>query len=143
MTEEKQYATFLVDGQLFGVEVGQVLEVIRYQEMIPVPLAPPTVKGLINLRGRITTAFDLRRRLNLPERQVHQQPINIVVRTGDEPVSLLVDKIGDVLTVEATCFEPPPDNLMGVAREFIQGVFKLEKRLLLILDMEKTLGVAG
>ena len=142
MTEEKQYATFLVDGQLFGVEVGQVLEVIRYQEMIPVPLAPPTVKGLINLRGRITTAFDLRRRLNLREREVHQYPMNIVVRIGDEPVSLLVDKIGDVLKVEATCFEPPPDNLQGVAREFIQGVFKLEKRLLLILDMEKTLSVA-
>ncbi len=141
--KERQYATFFLDGQLFGVEVSQVLEVIRCQELTAVPLAPPMVKGLINLRGRITTAFDLRQRLNLQERQVHLQPMNMVVRTGDEAVSLLVDKIGDVLKVDERSFESPPDNLQGVARDFIQGVFKLESRLLLVLDMDKTLRIAG
>ncbi|MDH3442804.1 MAG: chemotaxis protein CheW [Deltaproteobacteria bacterium] len=143
MSSERHFATFFLDGHLFGVEVSEVLEVIHSQEVTPVPLAPPMVKGLINLRGRITTAFDLRRRLDLQEPEIHQQPMNMVIKTGDEAVSLLVDKIGDVLKVEETAFAPPPENLQGVTREFIQGVYKLDNRLLLILNLDRTLSIAG
>ena len=138
MAVVKQFSTFYLDRLLFGVEVGKVQEVIRYQEMTRVPLAPPVVTGLINLRGQIVTALDLRRRLDLTERASDRLPMNVVVRNGDEAVSLLVDEIGDVLEVEDETFEAPPETLQGVARELIRGAYKLKERLLLILDTEKT-----
>ncbi|HEY9073267.1 MAG TPA: chemotaxis protein CheW, partial [Desulfobaccales bacterium] len=95
MAGKKQFSTFVVDHLLFGVEVEKVQEVIRYQEMTRVPLAPPVVKGLINLRGQIVTAIDLRRRLGLRERATADLPMNVVIRHDDGAVSLLVDEIGD------------------------------------------------
>src|ERR1700760_1091136 len=88
-----QYATFFVDQMFFGVEVLKVQEVLRYQEMTCVPLAPKIVQGLINLRGQIVTAIDMRRRLALPPRANEAQPINVVVRSTEGAVSLLVDEI--------------------------------------------------
>jgi purine-binding chemotaxis protein CheW len=137
----KQFATFYLDRLLFGVEVETVQEVIRYQEMTRVPLAPAVVAGLINLRGQIVTALDLRRRLELAERAEGRLPMNVVVRAGDEAVSLLVDEIGDVLEVEDESFEPPPETLKGVARELIRGAYKLKDRLLLVLDTEKAVSI--
>ena len=89
----------------------KVQEVIRYQEMTRVPLAPPVVKGLINLRGQIVTAVDLRRRLGLRERAATDLPMNVVIRTSDGAVSLLVDEIGDVVEVDDTTFERPPETV--------------------------------
>lgn len=143
MAEEKQYCTFYVAGQYFGLEVLKVQEVIRYQEMTRVPLAPPVVRGLINLRGQIVTAIDLRRRLELNERPADQTPLNVVVHTDDGAVSLLVDEIGDVLEVSEKQFEPPPETLQGPARQLIRGAYKLPERLLLILDAERTVSVGG
>jgi purine-binding chemotaxis protein CheW len=125
----------------FGVEVLKVQEVIRYQEMTRVPLAPRMIEGLINLRGQIVTAIDLRRRLELPPRAEGRLPMNVVVRTDDGAVSLLVDEIGDVVEIQDDTYERPPETLNGVARELIQGVYKLKERLLLILDTEKTVAV--
>jgi purine-binding chemotaxis protein CheW len=133
----QQFCTFLLDGCLFGVPVPQVQEVIRFQPMTPVPLAPPAVEGLINLRGQIVLAIDLRRRLALPERSEGTLPINVVVRTPDGAVSLLVDEIGDVIEVQASTFEAPPETLRGAARSLILGVHKLERKLLHLLDTEK------
>src|SRR5215831_10117970 len=133
MTEEHQYCTFYVDGHYFGLDVLQVQEVIRYQEMTRVPLAPSVVRGLINLRGQIVTAIDLRRRLELADRPADRLPVNVVVQTDDGAVSLLVDEIGDVLEVPENMFERPPDTLKGTARELIRGAYKLEDELLLIL----------
>lgn len=142
MADVKQFCTFYLDKLLFGVEVGKVQEVIRYQEMTRVPLASPVVRGLINLRGQIVTALDLRRRLELPDRAADKLPMNVVVRSGEEAVSLLVDEIGDVLEVEESSFAPPPETLQGEARKLIRGTYKLKDRLLLTLDTEKavTLG---
>ena len=138
MASRKQFSTFFVDGLFFGVEVGKVQEVIRFQEMTQVPLAPAAVGGLINLRGHIVTAVDLRRRLSLRERNPGELPMNVVVRSDDGAVSLLVDEIGDVLEVEDTQFEALPDTLRGHARELILGVYKLQDRLLHVLDTHKT-----
>src|SRR5882724_13660606 len=137
MSNPQQFCTFYVDRQFFGVPVQQVQEVIRYQEMTRVPLVPPVIRGLINLRGQIVVAIDLRRRLNAPERPEDQLPMNVVVRTADGAVSLLVDEIGDVLEVQENTFERPPETLQNVARELVLGVHKLPKHLLLILDTEK------
>jgi purine-binding chemotaxis protein CheW len=137
MAESVQLSTFFLDGLFFGVEVMRVQEVIRFQEMTRVPLAPHVVSGLINLRGQIVVAIDLRRRLELAERSAEALPSNVVVRTGDGVVSLLVDAIGDVVEVDAGSFERPPDTLAGVARELVRGAYKLPDRLLLVLDTER------
>ncbi len=143
MAEVKQFATFYLDKLLFGVEVEKVQEVIRYQEMTRVPLAHAVVRGLINLRGQIVTALDLRRRLEFKDRDSDKLPMNVVVRSGEEAVSLLVDEISDVLEVEDRTFEAPPETLQGVARELIRGAYKLKDRLLLVLDTEKTVMLNG
>lgn len=137
-----QFCTFLLDGYLFGVPVAQVQEVIRFQEMNRVPLAPSVVEGMINLRGQIVVAIDLRRRLELSERSTDQLPINVVVRTQDGAVSLLVDEIGEVIEVEQSSFEVPSETLRGAVRSMIPGVHKLEGKLLHVLDIEKTCHVA-
>ncbi len=141
MAGRKQFSTFLVEKLLFGVEVEKVQEVIRYQEMTCVPLAPPVVKGLINLRGQIVTAVDLRCRLGLRERAATRLPMNVVIRHEDAAVSLLVDEIGDVLEVEEESFELPPGTFSGEVRELIRGVYKLKRSLLIALNMERVLGV--
>ena len=137
LTDTRQYSTFSVDGLFFGVEVSRVQEVIRYQEMTPVPIAPPAVGGLINLRGQIVTAIDLRQRLGLGTRPDGRLPMNVVLRTDDGAVSLLVDEIGDVLDVTDETFEAPPETLHGAARELILGAHKLAGRLLLVLDTDR------
>jgi len=109
--------------------------------MTRVPLAPEVVEGLINLRGQIVTAIDMRRRLRLRPRPEGLMPMSMVVRAADGAVSLLVDEIGDVLEVEAESFERPPDNLDAASRELIRGVYKLKDRLLLVLDTERTVDV--
>ncbi len=134
-----QFCTFYLDGLLFGVELKGVQEVIRSLDVTRVPLAPDVVSGLINLRGQIVTAVDLRRRLELPPRPAGVPVMNVVVRSEDGAVSLLVDEIGDVLEVEDTSFEPPPKTLKG--REMIRGVYKLAKRLLLVLDTERAISM--
>jgi purine-binding chemotaxis protein CheW len=143
MAARQQFCTFYLDGSLFGVEVHKVQEVLRCQDTTRVPLAPDTVGGLLNLRGQIVAAIDLRRRLELPERPAKNVPMNVVVRSAEGAVSLLVDEIGDVVEIGDESFEPPPETLSGVARQMIRGVHKLKDRLLLVLAMEKALDVSG
>ena len=132
-----QYCSFRLAHLTFGVEVDRVQEVMRAQVLTPVPLANPVVRGLINLRGQIVTALDLRRRLDLPEREPGEEPMNIVVRTSAGELSFLVDEIGDVVDVDEDSFEGPPETLEGVARELIVGAYKLDERLLLVLDTDR------
>jgi purine-binding chemotaxis protein CheW len=137
MAHSLQFCTFYLDKLLFGVELEGVQEVIRSLEMTKVPLAPPVVSGLINLRGQIVTAVDLRRRLELEPRPAGMLAMNVVVRSEDGAVSLLVDEIGDVVEVEEDTFEPPPETLRGSVRSMILGVHKLQDRLMHVLDIEK------
>jgi purine-binding chemotaxis protein CheW len=141
MAQPRQFCTFFLDRLYFGLDVLKVQEVIRWQEMTRVPLAPRQVSGLINIRGQIVTAIDLRRRLELNDRPADRPPINVVVRSEEGAMSLLVDEIGDVVEVEEDAFESPPDTLQGPARELIRCVYKLPDTLLLILDVERTLQV--
>jgi purine-binding chemotaxis protein CheW len=141
MAGEHQFCTFYLGDQYFGLEVLKVQEIIRYQAMTRVPLAHSVVRGLINLRGQIVTAIDLRRRLEMPDRAGGQLPVNVVVQTDDGAVSLLVDEIGDVLEVSERQFERPPETLRGTARDLIRGAYKLDDRLLLILDTERAVSL--
>ena len=137
MADQRQLCTFFLEERFFGIEVERVQEVIRYQTVTPVPLAPAVVRGLINLRGQIVTAIDLRRLLQVEDRADERLPINIVMHTRQGIFSLLVDRIGDVLEVDEDSFEHPPDTLDGIARELIRGAYKLQGRLLLVLNIAK------
>ena len=134
MTTSHQYCTFYLDDQCFGLNVLSVQEIVRCQPLTPVPLAHPMIRGLINLRGQIVTAIDLRVRLGMPDRRQELESVNVVVQADDGAVSLLVDDIGDVLEVTDEQFERPPETLQGAARDLVQGVYKLADRLLVILD---------
>ena len=136
----RQYVTFFVSNLFFGVNVLNVQEVLRYQNMTPVPQAMKTIKGLINLRGEIVTAVDLRRCLQLHDRGEGELPVNVIVRGEDgAAVSLLADAIEDVIEVSQETFEPPPETLRPVAREIVDGVYKLDSRLLLVVSVERLL----
>lgn len=139
----RQYCTFRLAQYHCGIDVLAVHEILRHQPLTRVPLAPPMVQGLINLRGQIITALDLRIRLAFPPREAGRTPINIVVGTGsgDDAAALLVDEIGDVIDVDPAACEPPPDTIKGELRELIQGVCKLEKGLLLLLDVQKAVRI--
>ena len=140
MPATSQLATFWLDGDLFGVEVEHVQEVLRSQSITRVPLAPPAVAGLINLRGQVVTAIELRERLGRKPRPEGQEAVVIVVRLHGEAVSLLVDSIADVVDVNARDFESPPDTLDGSARDLILGAYKLSGQLLLALDVNRAVG---
>jgi len=135
--QTSQFCTFYLDKLLFGVELKGVQEVIRSLDMTKVPLAPDVVSGLINLRGQIVTAVDLRRRLELEPRPADVLAMNVVVRSEDGSVSLLVDEIGDVVEVEEDSFEPPPETLRGAVRTMILGVHKLDQGLMHVLNTER------
>ena len=137
MAQTHQFCTFYLDKLMFGVQLEKVQEVIRYLEITAIPLAPRVVSGLMNLRGQIVTGIDLRRRLDMPDRAAEKQPMNVVIRSADGAVSLLVDLIGDVVEVSDDSFERPPETLQGKVREVILGVHKLEKQLMHVLDTEK------
>lgn len=132
----KQLCTFFVDRLYFGIDVRSVQEVIRYQPMTPVPLASPVISGLINLRGQIVTTIDLRRLLGLPGRPAGTLPMNVVVRSSESAVSLLVDEIGDVVHVGDERFERAPETIGREAKALIRGIYKLNERLLMLLDTD-------
>lgn len=131
-----QYCTFWADGLYFGVAVRDVQEVLRFQEMSAAPRAPESVFGLINLRGQIVTAIDLRHRLGLAERPADQLPMNVVIRSRGEVVSLLVDDIGDVIDTAGAAIEPVPPTLPTTVRDVVTGVIPLPEAILLVLDAD-------
>ena len=138
MAEPKQFCTFYVNDILLGIEVLDVQEVLRYQDLTKTPLASSEIQGLINLRGQIIIAINLRARMHLPPSENEKNSMNVVTRINNEVISFLVDSVGDVLEVEDENFEPVPSTVDASTRELVSGVYKLEgKRLLMVLDAIK------
>jgi purine-binding chemotaxis protein CheW len=133
----RRLATFTIDGSSFGVDVARVREVVRPQDVTPIPLAPPYVAGLINLRGEIVTALDLRVRLGAGARD--GASMNMIMTTEHGPVSLLVDEAGHVLEVDEATFEPAPTTLRGPARDLILGTYPLDDGLVMELDVARAI----
>jgi len=127
--------TFTLDDRTYGVDVDAVQEVLRGLPRTRIPLAPSALAGLINLRGQVLTALDLREQLGLPARAEGVEPMLVVIRVDGEPVALLVDSIGSVVDVDDDQFELPPDTLTGPSRSLIIGAYKLDAGLLLALDV--------
>lgn len=140
-SDQQQFATFKVGTLLFGVDVHEVQEIIRFQALTPVPLAHDVVRGLMNLRGQIITAIDLRRRLALQSGLPDEELMNIVVSIEDEKVSLLVDSVGDVINVSRDAFEETPPTVGGKIRDLAKGVYKLPAGLMLVLNTERAVAV--
>jgi purine-binding chemotaxis protein CheW len=137
----EQFCTFYLEKHFCGIEVRRVQEIVKFQPMTRVPLAASVIRGLINLRGQIITAVDMRQRLELGDFSPQDRPTNILVRAESGIVSLMVDDVGDVLEVEEHLKERPPETLRGSAKEVIRHAYKLEDTLLLILDVDRAAAV--
>lgn len=137
-----QFVSFWVDNQLLGVPVNLVQEVLNPQVIAPTPKSRPEISGLLNLRGQIVTAVNLRKRLGLPELEEGKESMNVVVRHLDESFSLLVDEVGDVINVVADSMEPVPHTLDAHWKSITKGVFRLEERLFVILNVDTILKFA-
>ena len=138
MNDQKQFCTFQLDDMLFGIDVLNVQEIILPQEMTEVPLAPSVISGLINLRGQVVTAINLGKWLGIESEEAGQRSMNVVICTDDEVVSFLVDSIGDVVEPNESSFEPPPQTLEDGIQQLINGVYKLDSQLLLVMDVART-----
>ncbi|MCA9441218.1 MAG: chemotaxis protein CheW [Candidatus Omnitrophica bacterium] len=133
-------ATFYANGEFFGIRVERVQEIILAQERTPVPKSDRIIRGLVNLRGQIVTAIDLRRVLGLPDLDDDQDHVNLILNFADGVDSLQVDEIGDVMEVSEQKIEPPPPSMTGIDKRFVEGVCKLDGKLLLILDVDRLTG---
>ena len=134
----QQFCTFYVGDLFLGIEVERVQEVLRDSDITPVPTAPASVRGLINLRGQIVTAIDLGTRFGIADREGGSSTV-LVLDAGSSLLSFVVDRAGDVVEVNDESLEKPPDTLKGEARRLIRGTYKLQKKLLLVLDVENAL----
>ena len=132
-----KFCCFFLDGHCFGVPVEDVQEILLRQQLTRVSLAPPVVAGLLNLRGQIVTAIDLRMRLGMGARPAEATPLHVVVRGEDGPISLLVDRTGDVVGVGPDDFESPPETLRAELRGLLVGAYKLPASLMLVLDLAR------
>ena len=140
MSDVETICTFTLDNLFLGINVGEVHEVLLAQALTPVPLAHPVVAGLINMRGQIVSAVDLRRVLHLPKRPDDRPPpVNVIVRNGPNLLSLLVDQVGDVLEIESRFFTPPPDTASAATRNLFRGAYQLPQQLLLIFDTNRAI----
>ncbi len=135
-----QLVTFHVGDEEFGVEILAVREINRMMEITRVPHAPPFVEGVINLRGQVIPVVDLRRRFGMPPREHDRNTRIVVVELSDKVVGFVVDAVSEVLRVPASLVEPPPPIVGGIEREYLEGVVKLEDRLLILLNLQRLLG---
>jgi purine-binding chemotaxis protein CheW len=139
----RRYCTFGVGELLLGIDVDRVQEVLRDQEITPVPLADPSVLGLLNLRGQIVTAIDARHRLGLAERPAGQSVAHVIVRCADEAVSLAVDIEDEVVAVDDDAYEHVPETLSQSIGSLLTGVYKLDAALLLVLEVDLAVSVVA
>ena len=135
----EDYVTFKVEGQLFGIPVLRVQDILKPEQIAPVPLAPKEVRGSINLRGRIVTVIDVRIRLGLEPRDGDAGSMGVTVEQDNDLYTLLVDKIGDVIGLSRNCYEKNPGTLDPLWREFSNGVFRLDEELMVVLDIDRLL----
>lgn len=143
--EKQEFVTVRLGDQLLGIAVLDVQDVLNAQSITPVPLAPDWVAGVLNLRGRIVTAIDLRARLGLPERTdgARTNRMSVVIEQNDAPYSLLIDEIGEVLSLDEKRFEKNPVTFSAIWKEVAKGVYRLDDELMVVLDVDSVLSFAA
>jgi purine-binding chemotaxis protein CheW len=134
-----EYVTFLVGGQLFGLPISRVQDVFVPARLTVVPLAPPEIAGVLNLRGRIVTAIDMRCRLGLPAREDGRSPMAVGIDRKGESFGLVIDAVGEVLKLDAAAREPNPVNLDSRLAQISAGVHRIDGALLVVLDVDEVL----
>lgn len=139
----EDFVTFFVDDQMFGIPVLHVQDILTPDKIASIPLAPAEVRGSINLRGRIVTVIDVRVRLGLGTSSDNNERGNmgVTVEQDHELYTLLVDRIGDVVAMSNELFEKNPGTLAPTWREFSEGVYCLDEKLMVILDIERLLNI--
>ncbi len=140
---ERVFVMLTVAGQACGVPVAAVRDILGEQAITRIPLAPPEIAGSLNLRGRIVTAVDLRRRLNLPAAPAGHKPMSVVAEHGGELYALLVDQVSEVMSLAADDFERNPPTLEPAWAAFSTGIYRLQDKLLVVLDVSKLLALAA
>ncbi len=140
-SDHDEFVTVMIEDQWFGIPVLTVQDVLGTQRIAPVPLAPPGVAGSLNLRGRIVTAVDPRVRLGLPQRDDRASMMSVVVEYGGELYSLLIDTVGEVLDLPEDRFERNPATLDDRWRGVSAGIYRLDDRLLVVLDVARLLEI--
>jgi purine-binding chemotaxis protein CheW len=144
MPEDRQFCSFIVNNLLLGADVRKVQEVVRGLEITSVPSAPWAVRGLINLRGQVIEAIDIRRSLGVADSTLAEAPFHLIFRTAEGPISFLVDEMGSVIEIGADSPSVAPETLKGRMREIVSLVYRLSNRLLLVLDIDRLLSeIAG
>lgn len=138
----QDFVSFTIDKQMFGVPILKVQDILKPVSIASIPLAPPEIKGSINLRGRIVTVIDVRVRLGLEPREETSDSMGVTVEQHQDLYTLLVDKIGDVVSLSNDKFEKNPGTLDATWREFASGVYRLEKNLMVVLDVDRLLDIA-
>ncbi len=137
--ETEEFVTFTIAGQLFGIPVLQIQDVLSSYQITPIPLAPPEIKGSLNLRGRVVTAVDVRLRLGLSARPREAESMSIVAENGGELYTLMVDSVGEVLALSQSAYERNLPTLDAKFRAFSDGIYRLDKELLVVLDVNRLL----
>ena len=138
-SETQDFVTMIIEGHLFGIPVLTVQDILGVQKITRIPLAPKEIAGSLNLRGRIVTAIDVRLRLDLDPRPPEEKAMSVVVDQGGELYSLMVDSVGEVLSLPLAKFERNPPTLDNKWREFSMGIYRLEGNLLVVLDVGRLL----
>jgi purine-binding chemotaxis protein CheW len=139
MSLNRSYATFYADKFYFGIQTSEVIELTKVSDITPVPLAHPTIYGLINLRGQIVTAINMRRRLGLSQAEYPGDVITVLIEKFGVLYGLLVDRVSDILELDESDFETPPSNVSNSAKELLLGVCKLPTELLFVIDTAKVI----
>ena len=137
--ETEEFVTFTIGGQLFGIPVLQIQDVLSSYQITPIPLAPPEITGSLNLRGRVVTAIDVRLRLGLAARPKEAESMSIVAENEGELYSLMVDSVGEVLALSQSAYERNPPTLDAKFRTFADSIYRLDKQLLVVLDVNRLL----
>ncbi len=139
---ENVFVTLMVAGQLCGIPVLSVRDVLGPQAITRIPLAPPEIAGSLNLRGRIVTAIDLRRRLRLPPEPSGAAQMSVVAEQGGELYALLVDQVAEVMSLRSAQFERNPPTLPQEWARYSAGIYRLQGRLLVVLDVALLLALS-
>jgi purine-binding chemotaxis protein CheW len=138
-----EYVTVMIGGQMFGLPIERVQDVFTPGTMTRVPLAPPEVAGVLNLRGRIVTAIDMRRRLDMPSRGNETETMAVGIEMGEESYGLVVDSVGEVMKLPDHAREPVPANIDARLGRVASGIYRLDGQLLVVLDVDRVLNMTG
>ncbi len=138
---ERQLVVFGLGDEEFGVDIIQVQEIVRLQEVTKIPNAPEFVEGIVNLRGKVIPLIDLRKRFGFAKVEHDDDSRIIVTSFNDNLIGIIVDNVTEVIRLQEEQIEPPPNIVAGIGREYLQGVGKIENRLVVLLELDRILNI--